>query len=89
MQSSSKKLTFKDTINKIYNNGGMARFWKGSMLIGTASVPAHALYFSVYELMKLKLGVDNKGFQFLASAGTGAIATFFHDFILTPADSKL
>jgi hypothetical protein len=60
MQSSTTKLSFTETIRKIHDNGGMYRFWKGSMLIGTASIPAHAFYFSVYELMKLKLGVDKE-----------------------------
>lgn len=59
MQTSRKFTSFTKTINAIYNNGGFIRFWKGSFLIGAASVPAHALYFSVYEISKSKLGVDN------------------------------
>jgi solute carrier family 25 iron transporter 28/37 len=81
-------VSIKDVYRGLYDNGGFFRFWKGSFLIGTASIPSHALYFSVYELAKVKLGVENKGFQFSASAITGAVATFFHDVILTPADSK-
>jgi solute carrier family 25 iron transporter 28/37 len=59
------------------------------MLIGTACVPAHSLYFSIYEVAKHHTGVNNSGFQFMASAITGAVATVFHDVIITPADSKL
>ncbi len=77
-----------ETSRAIYNQGGFFRFWKGSMLIGTACVPAHSLYFSIYELAKHHTGVNNTGFQFSASAVTGAVATLFHDLILTPADSK-
>ncbi len=58
MQTSKKADTFRQTLHAIYKQGGFTRFWTGSMLIGTASVPAHALYFSVYEVMKEKLGVN-------------------------------
>jgi hypothetical protein len=59
MQTSSQSLSFKETLFNIYEKGGFLRFWKGSFLIGSASIPAHSLYFSVYEYMKIKLGVDN------------------------------
>lgn len=59
MQTSTRKTTFMTTLNTIYNHGGFSRFWKGSMIIGTASVPAHSLYFSIYEICKKKFGVNN------------------------------
>ena len=59
MQTSTKKTTFFNTLNTIYQHGGFSRFWKGSMIIGTASVPAHSLYFSIYEVCKIKFGVNN------------------------------
>lgn len=58
MQTSNTNFGFKKTLINIYSNGGFNRFWKGSLLIGSASVPAHSLYFSIYELMKVKLGVE-------------------------------
>ena len=58
MQTARKKTKFFDTLRSIYTNGGVSRFWRGSMLIGTASVPAHSLYFSIYEIMKKKMGVN-------------------------------
>lgn len=88
MQTSRRFLSFRETMGGIYNNGGFMRFWTGSTIIASASIPAHALYFSIYEFMKIKLGVNNTGFQFVASGLTGAIATFFHDLIITPADSN-
>jgi solute carrier family 25 iron transporter 28/37 len=87
MQTSKKYISFTHTMQSIYLFGGFGRFWTGSFLIGSASVPAHALYFSVYEMGKKTYGVEKSGFQFVASALTGATATFFHDMILTPADS--
>jgi hypothetical protein len=59
MQTAKKKLSVFKTFESLYNQGGLSRFWKGSLLIGTASIPAHALYFSVYELAKKELGVND------------------------------
>ncbi len=58
MQTSKKYISFSHTLKSIYLYGGFVRFWKGSLLIGSASVPAHALYFSVYEMGKKTYGVD-------------------------------
>lgn len=82
-------LPFKRIIHHLYTEGGVARFWKGSSVIATGCVPAHAGYFSVYEYIKKHTGVDNNGFQLIASAITGASSTFFHDFIITPYDGKI
>ena len=59
MQTSKKTLRFRDTMKSLYYQGGISRFWKGSLLIGTASVPAHALYLSMYEHAKELLGVND------------------------------
>ena len=55
MQTSVQSLSFRQTLSNINEKGGFFRFWKGSFLIGSASIPAHSLYFSVYEYMKIKL----------------------------------
>jgi len=49
-------------------------------------VPAHAAYFSVVELCKEKFGMYHSGHHPLAAASTGAIATVFHDMVMTPMD---
>ena len=59
MQVSDKFNNFFKTIINIYNHGGFARFWNGSLVISVGCVPAHAAYFSVYEYSKFNLGVDN------------------------------
>ena len=59
MQTTVKFVSFRETFFNIYEKGGFLRFWKGSFLIGSACIPAHSLYFSIYEFMKVKLGVDN------------------------------
>jgi len=81
-------LTAKNIVRSLHKEGGLLRFWKGSSVIATGCIPAHAAYFSVYEYMKELSGIDNQGFQFLASALTGACATFFHDIAITPYDGK-
>jgi hypothetical protein len=72
----------------LYSEGGLLRFWKGSSVIATGCIPAHASYFSVYEYMKKFTGVDDKGFQVLASGLTGICSTFFHDMVITPYDGN-
>jgi solute carrier family 25 iron transporter 28/37 len=88
IQSSKSISSITSAILSLYQSGGFFRFWNGVSVIAAGSVPAHAAYFSVYELAKKRFGVENSGFQFFSSALTGAIATFFHDMILTPSDSK-
>ncbi len=38
--------------------------------------------------MKKFTGVDDKGFQVIASGLTGICSTFFHDMVITPYDGK-
>lgn len=75
--------------------------WRGMSMTITACIPAHALYFSIYEYTKRKLGGnDNKyilcvlvpifcSFTSLhanASAIGGALASVSHDAVMTPLD---
>lgn len=85
---SNHHLKFRNIINHLYEEGGIRRFWKGSSVIATGCVPAHASYFTVYEYIKKHTGVENSGFQVLASGVTGACSTFFHDIVITPYDGK-
>lgn len=78
--------------------------WRGvySVIIGAG--PAHAVHFATYEFCKerfnkciaynTKLQLPNKNTielpsHLIASAAAGAIATFSHDFLMTPFDGKL
>lgn len=49
-------------------------------------MPAHAAYFSVYEIAKKKFGINDEELHPHLYALTGCLATFFHDLILTPLD---
>jgi hypothetical protein len=56
--------------------------------MASGCVPAHACYFTVYELMKKHLEVKNEKYEFLHTAAIGATTTFAHDFFISPSDSK-
>jgi len=49
-------------------------------------IPAHAAYFSVYEYLKNKFGINDDKIHPYLFGLTGAIATFSHDAIMTPLD---
>jgi hypothetical protein len=51
-------------------------------------MPAHVAYFSIYELARNKFGINDDQIHPYLFALTGAIATFFHDLIVTPIDGK-
>lgn len=67
--------------------------YKGISVLASGCMPAHALYFSVYELGKKYFDCgedaqhykDNK-FNVISSMMIGAMATIGHDSIVTPAD---
>ena len=52
-------------------------------------MPAHALYFSTYELARVKLAINDEHSHPYLFALTGATAAFLHDSIMTPVDSKM
>jgi solute carrier family 25 iron transporter 28/37 len=72
---------------------GLSRLWVGVETIMVGCIPAHALYFSSYELVKSTLthDVDPVTGQLqptpLTSSLAGAAAVFSHDFIMTPLDT--
>lgn len=82
-------MTFIKIVKKLYSEGGIAAFYRGLGLIACGSMPAHAAYFSVYELMRRKFGVNDEENHPYLFALTGATAAFFHDLILTPIDGKI
>lgn len=58
-------------------------------MVASGTMPAHAAYFSVYEIAKKKFGIDDDNLHPYLFGLTGCLATFFHDLILTPLDGKL
>ena len=86
MQAQRTKLGFFGTIRKLYSEYGAVRFYKGVNVIASGCIPAHACYFSTYEVAKEKFGIDDGNTHFLVSGWIGALATLSHDAFLTPSD---
>lgn len=74
--------------------------WRGVYSVIAGAGPAHAVHFATYEFCKEKLShqltlntklrAPGSSFeisnQLIASGTAGAIATFAHDFLMTPFD---
>jgi solute carrier family 25 (mitochondrial iron transporter), member 28/37 len=54
----------------------------------SASLPAHAVYFSVFESAKKSFGADSPEHTPIASGASGVVATVCHDMIMTPMDVR-
>jgi solute carrier family 25 iron transporter 28/37 len=52
-----------------------------------ACVPAHALYFSVYETGKSVFDADGKGMSAVEAMATGAATAVFHDSVMVPFET--
>ena len=65
---------------------GFKRLWRGAPALMMAVVPAHAAYFSAYEVGKQSFGANQSGHHPIAAAGAGAMATLLHDAVMTPMD---
>jgi solute carrier family 25 iron transporter 28/37 len=76
----------RQVVRELVAREGPLRLWRGVSTMLTATVPAHAIYFSVYEESKHRLGADSGEHTPLAAAACGALATLGHDVILTPMD---
>ena len=63
------------------------RLWRGVQTILIGCIPAHALYFSSYEIVKASTLDSNGHVTTYGSSLAGAAATFSHDLILTPLDT--
>lgn len=65
----------------------MMRAWSGVSSVMMGAVPAHACYFSIYELSRRSFGIEaNNDFYFLSTIVTGGLAVTAHDMIMTPMD---
>jgi len=65
---------------------GWLKLVQGSQVMASGAGPAHAIYFAVYEKVKLA-GERSLALPDMAvHAGAGAAATVFHDGVMAPAD---
>jgi solute carrier family 25 iron transporter 28/37 len=71
----------------LYSKEGFVNLWSGSRAVVIGWIPAHAAYFSIYEYSKKKFDIEhNSSYYFLSTMATGAFASFFHDFFMTPME---
>ncbi|KAA8522460.1 hypothetical protein F0562_013179 [Nyssa sinensis] len=70
----------------IVRTEGPLGLYRGIGAMGLGAGPAHAVYFSVYETCKQKLGGNRPGHHPLVHAASGVVATTASDAVLTPMD---
>lgn len=75
-----------DAFRKISATEGFFRPIRGINIVVAGAGPAHALYFSTYEIMKKTLGNHGSGHHPIANAVAGATATLFHDGLMNPVE---
>lgn len=82
------ELSLRDTVAYIRSQpGGLLNFWRGSGVMAAGCVPAHALFFSIYELSKSRFGLhESEHLHFDLNALVGAISSAFHDLIMLPCE---
>ena len=66
---------------------GWGRLWRGVQTMFIGCIPAHALYFSSYELVKAANLTEDGELSAVGSSMAGAAATISHDCIMTPLDT--
>ncbi|RLN66854.1 hypothetical protein BBJ28_00007755 [Nothophytophthora sp. Chile5] len=86
MNGKPLKLSAMQTARKLVVEEGPLRLFRGVSTMLSASLPAHAVYFSVFESAKKALGADSSHLTPMASGTAGVIATVCHDLIMTPMD---
>jgi solute carrier family 25 iron transporter 28/37 len=71
------------------HSGGYRGFFRGISAVVGLAAPAHALYFSVYEMAKVKLGVVERSDEHepVKTALAGVAATTVSDSIMVPMDT--
>jgi solute carrier family 25 iron transporter 28/37 len=85
--TAAKAATATSTMVPAQKMVGITRLWRGVQTILVGCVPAHALYFSSYEIVKAAT-LDGKGnVTAYGSALAGAAAVVSHDLILGPLDT--
>ena len=66
---------------------GWTRLWRGVETMVLGCIPAHALYFSSYELVKAATSSDDGQVTAMGSSLAGAAAVVSHDLIMSPLDT--
>ena len=81
-----RSLTISQIVRKIYRSGGYSNFYAGSSVVASGCIPAHALYFSIFEKAKIMMDCKAES-DFGKYAFIGALSAMFHDLLMTPAEA--
>lgn len=89
-QSALGKLDLPRILSHMLEGGrSITSFWRGSSIIAMGCVPAHSLYFSIYEYTRHHMGLnESTELNFGANAIVGVFSTAFHDMIMTPGEGS-
>jgi solute carrier family 25 iron transporter 28/37 len=85
LQANKKSKIIRTTVN-IWRANGIGGFFRGITAVFWGAAPAHAVYFSVYEILKKELKVLKLQESLLFSMA-GVIATLLSDAVLCPMDA--
>lgn len=90
-QSSMTNMSIPQTFAHIrQQQGGYFNFWRGSTIMALGCIPAHALFFSMYEYSKKQLGIsESENYNFNLNAAVGALSSIFHDLIILPCEGSI
>lgn len=82
-----KKVCLLVLLNNFLSREGWLRPLRGVNAVAAGSMPAHALYFTVYEKSKIFLTGNTAGHSnTLAYGASGVLATLVHDAVMNPAE---
>uniref|UniRef100_A0A0N4ZFS7 Mitoferrin-1 n=1 Tax=Parastrongyloides trichosuri TaxID=131310 RepID=A0A0N4ZFS7_PARTI len=73
-------------VASIMKREGWKRPLRGVSAVAAGSIPAHALYFSVYEKSKHFFGKVSNGNSVFSYGVSAVLATLIHDAVMNPAD---
>ncbi|XP_074107982.1 mitoferrin-1 [Cotesia typhae] len=72
---------------KMIHQEGLRRSFRGVSVMVAGAGPAHALYFSCYEMIKNRMITrTNSQVNYLVYGAAGAISTLLHDGVMNPAE---
>lgn len=71
----------------VSKTAGMTRLWRGVQAIVVGCIPAHAFFFSTYEVTKHALLNDEGSLSATSGMMAGAAAAVSHDVVMAPFDT--
>lgn len=78
-------LRLSQIVANIYTHGGLRNFYAGSSVLALGCIPAHAIYFSIYEHAKSIIGSSGQQNHY-KYIFVGVASSLFHDLVMTPTE---